>query len=70
MNTNFTPAFPTWVNDDSMMPGMTLRDYFASMAMQGLLSTGCYFGDTNKNISKIVSKESYEIADAMMGARK
>jgi len=26
------PAFPTWKRADDMAEGMTLRDYFASMA--------------------------------------
>ena len=66
MNTNFTPAFPTWIHDDSMMPGMTLRDYFASMAMQGLLSTEYYRGIHHR----FVAEEGYRVADAMMEARK
>jgi len=27
------PAFPTWLETDSMAHGMTLRDYFAAAAM-------------------------------------
>ena len=30
------PAFPTWLQDESMAPGMTLRDYFAAQAMAAL----------------------------------
>lgn len=65
MNINFTPAFPTWVNDDSMMPGMTLRDYFAALGMQATIS------DPNNcmTIEKIADW-SYKMADAMMEARK
>ena len=38
MNTNaLIPAFPTWIQNDSMMPGMSLRDYFAATALSGLL---------------------------------
>jgi len=32
MKTN-QPAFPTWMKDDAMMPGMSLRDYFAAKSM-------------------------------------
>ena len=40
------PAFPTEYRDDARLPcseGMTLRDYFAAKAMQGLLA--CALGD-------------------------
>jgi hypothetical protein len=43
--------------------GMTLRDYFAAKAMQGLIEE---FG---WDISRLV-KKAYEIADAMLEARK
>jgi hypothetical protein len=53
---------------------MSLRDYFAAKAMQGLVSahnqegiwTGC--GDETSN--RIMSETAYEIADAMIEARK
>jgi hypothetical protein len=40
-----------------------LRDYFAAMAMTGLINRG-YFGDDD------TPKWSYDMADAMMEARK
>lgn len=72
MNINFTPAFPTWVNDDSMMPGMTLRDYFAATALPAIMkdwyAKEFMCGDDDcKNAIAIIS---YAIADAMMEARK
>lgn len=56
------PAFP-----DGFYTGMTLRDYFAAKAMQGMLSL---VGENErpKNITDI-PKLSYRIADAMMEAR-
>ena len=53
---------------------MSLRDYFAAKAMQGLVSahtqegiwTGC--GDETSN--RIMSETAYEIADAMLAARE
>jgi hypothetical protein len=64
MNTNaLIPAFPTWIQNDSMMPGMTLRDYFAALALQALV----------KGIEpdpQIFAEWAYEFADAMMEARK
>ena len=43
--------------------GMTLRDYFAAKAMQGLLA-----GTTTNDGLKIV-KDAYALADAMLKAR-
>ena len=43
--------------------GMSLRDYFAAKAMQGLLSS-----DVNAKIEDF-AKQSYKVADAMMEAR-
>lgn len=43
---------------------MTLRDYFAAKAMQGLLAA-----DINAPLSEFVEK-AYEVADAMMKARE
>jgi hypothetical protein len=67
MNINeFHPAFPTWIQNDSMMPGMTLRDYFATSAMQGFCTNSDYDGIDHKDLAIW----SYEVADAMMEARK
>ena len=46
--------------------GMTLRDYFAAMALQGLLSRG---GSDKINVSDILARRTYQIADAMLEAR-
>lgn len=55
-------AFPyTGLGSD----GMTLRDYFAAKAMQGLLS--------NRNAEAAIDEfavKAYRMADAMMKARK
>jgi hypothetical protein len=45
-------------------PGMTLRDWFAGQALQGLLAK-----DGNKS-SKYTALLAYEYADAMISARK
>ena len=62
------PAFPRNGHPDKNdLPsiGMSLRDYFAAKAMQGLL--------TNHNLkgakSLHISKDAYQIADAMIEAR-
>lgn len=44
--------------------GMSLRDYFAAKAMQGLVTTL-----TNSTTTTIVA-ESYEFADAMLAERE
>lgn len=41
--------------------GMTLRDYFAAKAMQGMLASGVPSGD--------IPLYAYEIADAMVSIR-
>ena len=56
-------AFPV-PDDASDMPGMTLRDYFAAKAMQGLLSS-----DVVAPLDDFAAK-SYLVADAMLNARK
>jgi len=62
MNTNgLIPAFPTWIKDDAMMPGMSLRDYFAAAALTGLL---------RESEDNDVAKLAYQFADAMMEARQ
>ena len=48
-------------------PGMTLRDYFAAKAMQGILASG----NTPKSVTNgEIARESYCLADAMLKARK
>ena len=54
-----TPAFPTAMNQTE---GMTLRDYFAAKAMQGILFEGL---DENQT-----ARHAYEMADAMLRARE
>lgn len=69
MNPNNPPAFPgirnlaynqDWVEID----GMTLRDYFAAKALQGMIASSR--GVKRSEMAKI----SYEIADDMLEARQ
>ena len=65
---NGGPAFPSTMTDDTLhVPGMTLRDYFAAKAMQGMFAA-----DTSKStISELKKVEiAYRMADAMLEARK
>lgn len=46
--------------------GMTLRDYFAEAALQGLLINGHH-----KNVRySTIAEDAYKLADAMIEARK
>lgn len=64
--TEYTQAFPTAIPDNAFFQeGMTLRDYFAAKAMQGILCSG-------KGIHSdqfMLSRDAYEVADAMLEAR-
>ena len=44
--------------------GMTLRDYFAAKAMQGLLAS------TKVNDARIIAIDAYQAADAMLKERQ
>ncbi len=57
---NNPPAFPT-VMLDKPEGGMSLRDYFAAKAMQGMLSEPSLRATPEEFASK-----SYELADAML----
>jgi len=58
---NNPPAFPSVFDHER---GITLRDYFAAKAMQGLLSS-----DVNAPL-EVFAKQSYKVADAMLVARE
>ena len=57
------PAFPS-------TGGMTMRDYFAAKALQGWLSTYPTEMDISNVNKEFVAKYMYEMADAMLKARK
>jgi hypothetical protein len=69
---NNPPAFPSsnevTLNDSvsSGHSGMTLRDYFAAKAMQGMYAKGSF----PTGIMFDTAKEAYEMADAMLKARE
>ena len=63
------PAYPTWIADDSMAHGMSLRDYFAAAAMH------CYLlesiSDKERDSEPMwIARFSYEMADEMLKARE
>jgi len=53
--------------------GMTLRDYFAGLALQGFVSNRQYSemfsGNNGFPIPDFIAKTAYEIADAMLKIR-
>lgn len=79
-NDDSGPAFPYTTKSKDQFPdgtviertignsGMTLRDYFAAAAMQGILMnyTTEKFGATESEVAKY----AYRYADAMLAARK
>ena len=66
------PAFPNQatINTDYIAEGMTLRDYFANLAMQGMISNNSMYDMITEHSSKSLAFESYMIADAMLKQRK
>jgi hypothetical protein len=57
MNNSDAPAYPD--NWDAKLPGLTKREYFAAMAMQGVLARACYrTGDA--------ARQSIMYADALL----
>jgi len=62
------PAFPTAFQMHSK--GMTLRDYFAAAALNGLLGNIGFHVETDveSDIPNAIAKYAYEAADAMLKA--
>ena len=64
---NGGPAFPALINDQHWAnSGMTLRDYFAAKAMQGMQAN---YGANTWTATKFAQR-AYEMADAMLAARE
>ena len=60
------PAFPSTISDDGLhVGGMSLRDYFAAKAMQGLMAS-----PADPESMEVAAKWSYKLADAMLKARE
>ena len=61
-------AFPVpGLHRDTYNNGMTLRDYFAAKAMQGMLAASTGWSEAQQ---ERLAKCSYAMADAMMKARE
>jgi hypothetical protein len=60
------PAFPY----GTAYAGMTLRDYFAAKAMQALITSRHTDYENGWYDEEMVAKSAYEMADAMLKARR
>ena len=62
------PAFPTprYERGDMYSLGMTLRDYFAAKAIQGIIGTEAEGGMLYDRVAEV----AYMYADAMLKARE
>lgn len=68
---NTEPAFPVF--DSEHYPqyrGMTLRDWFAGQAMAGFCAYESLYVPKGETEAQHISKLAYNLADAMMEARK
>ena len=69
------PAFPVpvgerefWDREENGSPnGITIRDYFATAAMQGFVSS---YPNGEGGDAEAIAQDSYTLADAMLTARK
>jgi hypothetical protein len=64
MKNSDKPAYPD--NWDAKLPGLTKREYFAAMAMQGLLSNDCMIDQTDSSSIEWAAKSSVSVADALL----
>jgi len=61
---NNPPAFPTGTGVAPYNPGMTLRDYMAAKAMQGMMH------DVDQPHCDYIAQKAYQTADAMLKAKE
>ena len=62
-------AFP-WTHDDLTCTGMSLRDYFAAKAMQGIYASNTEHDHEDEHVFDAVAEAAYLQADAMLKARE
>jgi hypothetical protein len=66
----YYPAFPTTINRE-IVRGMTLRDYFAAAVLPVVYTAYVEDGYPNGYPKfEEIAKDAYELADAMLIARK
>ncbi len=68
------PAFPVISDNHECYSGMSLRDYFAGKAMQGIVSSPEAVKQINNSLPakplENIAAWSYRMADVMLEARK
>lgn len=60
------PAFPVTSCAEHQFTGMTLRDYFAGKALNGMLANQHPYVQSDEHM---FARDSYKLADAMLKAR-
>jgi len=68
MTTETPTAFP-WTHGEMTCTGMTLRDYFAAKAMEGILASNTEHEHEDAHIFDAIAEAAYKQADAMLKAR-
>jgi len=64
------PAFPCHPDiQNPLDEGMTLRDYFAAKAMEGIFASNTEHDHEDAHIFDAVAEAAYKQADAMLKAR-
>lgn len=66
------PSTPDFYTSGTASVGMSLRDYFAAKALDGLLSKELFLRGAvlqDAHMSSSISKSAYEVADAMLAER-
>ncbi len=67
----FPHKFQSGPDETTICFGMTLRDYFAAKAMQGIVSSDRYVGLIGVNrYEQRTAEDAYKMADAMLKARE
>lgn len=68
------PAFPFACQGQTTAPeiyyGMTLRDWFAGMALQGIYGGRSGTLQTERDMLRLDAEVAYDVADAMLAARQ
>ena len=65
------PAFPCHPGiENPIYDGMTLRDYFAAKAMEGIYASNTEHDHEDAHIFDAVAEAAYKQADAMLEARR
>ena len=64
------PAFPLYRGQGYRNDGMTLRDYFAAKAMQGLLASPKEIPNGQDGTTDYYAMAAYAMADAMIAERE